>query len=140
MGLLVQSSPLTLAVAGLLCVLGVARATRLWVYDAWPPVRWARDRFVAWAEQTVVKRDGKEGPGVPRGYPQLTWRAGWAPLATCPFCVAPWFALGSIAWACWSGLSIITLAGEGWWLLHTWFAMSYLAAMVVVRDEPPEDS
>jgi hypothetical protein len=120
-GSLVQdSSPLTLTVAALLGVIGVARATRLWVYDAWPPVQWARHRFLDWTDR------GKQ------------WRSGWAPLATCPFCVAPWFALGSLAWAYASGLH--GLAGAWWWFLHLWFAAAYVASMIVVRDEPPEDS
>jgi hypothetical protein len=131
--------PWVLAVAALLSVLGTARATRLWIHDAWPPVVWARERYLAWAEQTrPIWPDGDVPPGLAASahVQRLTWRAGWAPLATCPFCVAPWLALGSILWALASGLDADTWAGGLWWLVHLWFTVAYLAAMVVVRDEP----
>lgn len=136
---LLDRGPLWLLVVGLLTVVGVARATRLWVFDAWPPVKWARGRFLAWAEQTrhVPAEPAKMGSLGRAGYNVLTWRAGWSPLATCPFCVAPWFALGSLGWAWWSGLE--GPWGVAWLALHLWFAVSYLASMVVVRDEPEDD-
>lgn len=115
---LTDHSPGALLAAGVLAVLGVARATRLALYDAWPPVKWVRDRFLGWTDR------GSD------------WRAGWAPLATCPFCAAPWFALVSLGWAWWSGLE--GPWGVAWVAFHLWFSVSYLAAMVLVRDEPPE--
>lgn len=138
---LLEHGPLFLLVVGVLAVLGTARATRLWVFDMWPPVRWLRARFLSWAEQTheVEHQERYVGgirvPGAT--HPELTWRAGWAPLATCPFCVAPWFALGSLAWAWASGLT--GPWGTAWVALHVWFTVSYLAAMTVVRDEGEDD-
>lgn len=132
---LVQAGPLTLLVAAVVGVLGVARFTRLWVHDAWPPVQWLRGKFLDWCEQTRPKGTNRTR--------DLTWRYGWTPLATCPFCVAPWFALISLGWFVASDAGDLHGStwgwGAWWWLAHLWFAASYGAAMVVVRDEPPEE-
>ncbi len=71
---------------------------------------------------------------------ELTWRAEWAILATCPFCFAPWAVLVSLVWAWASGLDASSWAGALWWLAHIWLAVSYAASMLVLRDEPPEES
>lgn len=104
-----------LLIAAVVGTLAVARATRLVTADAYPPAEALR---VWWSNRTDV-HDG--------------WRAGWGPLVTCPFCFAPYAAAVNLAWAYWSGL------GTVWWLINVWAAVSYAAAMVVVRDEPPEE-
>lgn len=134
--------PLALAAAVLLAVVATGRITRLWIYDKWPPVAWLRERFLEWAEQT---RHTPALPATPTsqvplaGYEDLTWRAGWVPLVKCPFCVAPYFALASVAWALASGLDTVHFWGVAWWTGHAWLTVSYLAAMLVVRDEPADD-
>ncbi len=122
-------SPLTLLAALFLAVVAMGRVTRLVVHDAWPPVRWIRERFVGWSEQTRTVGDHQE----------LTWRASWTLLATCPFCFAPWAVLVSLVWAWASQLDASSWAGGLWWLAHIWLAVSYLSAMLVLRDEPPEE-
>lgn len=124
---------MTLLAAAVVGTLAVARATRLVTADAYPPAvalrRW-------WFNVTVAKGG---------------WRKGWAPLLTddeaghgCPFCAAPYAAAVSLAWALASGahlratVDLTTWAGW-WWVLSTWCAVSYLAAMIVVRDEPPAE-
>lgn len=122
---------LTLAVAYVVGAVGVARATRLVLNDHYPPAialrRW-------WWNQTV----GKGG-----------WRAPWHLLLVgetpdtpgCPFCLAPWIAAAALASAVVAGIwspDMGTLAGW-WWLLAVWASGSYAAAMVVLRDEPPDE-
>jgi hypothetical protein len=90
-------------------VLGVARLTRLVVDDDWPVVVWFRRQWDRFWKQSA-----------------------WVTLIECPFCVAPYFAAMSIAWAVLSDLH------WSWWLFHGWLAVAYVSAMVNVRDIPPE--
>lgn len=110
----------TMVLAALVGTIAVARAVRLITADAYPPAVWLR---VWWANHT----DTKVG----------SWRADWGPLLTCPFCLAPYAVAVDLGWAWWSGLA--GWWGTAWWLVNLWAAVSYAAAMVVVRDEPPED-
>lgn len=89
--------------------LGVARLTRLVVDDDWPVILWFRRMW---------DRMWKQSP--------------WVALIECPFCVSPYIAAASIAWAVLSDLH------WSWWLFHGWLAVAYLAAMLNVRDIPPE--
>jgi hypothetical protein len=112
---------ITLLAAYLLAVIATARATRLITWDSWPPVLALRLRFLTWTGRTEA-------------------RDRWSPIATCPFCVAPWIGLVVVAVAVVAQVwrpNLGTLAGW-WWLLAVWASLSYLASMVVVRDEPPE--
>lgn len=121
---------LTYAAALLLGTLASARATRLITHDAWPPMAWARTRA-----ETILGRHGTAG-------------ADWAVGVTCPFCVAPYVVAANLAWCLaagaltdltWTGGSVWSWAGA-WWVLNTWAAVAYVASMVVVRDEPPEEA
>lgn len=104
------TDPLVLLTATVVGVLGIARATRLITSDAYPPSVWARAMWV-----------------------NLTRAGAWSELAECPFCTAPYLTAGSMAWAWFTDLNWT------WWVFHVWLAVSYLAAMIVVRDEPPEE-
>lgn len=124
---------LLLAAAFVVGVVGVARATRLVVSDSWPPIKALRDR---WEVRTAHKTDDgrplfdEEGSLIP---------GPWTPLLTCPFCFAPYPAAVALAAAVWAGVwtpDLGTLAGW-WWVLAVWASGSYLAAMIVLRDEPP---
>ena len=100
--------------------LAVARLTRLATSDAYPPAVWVR---IKWLNLT---RNGK-----------------WSPLLTCPFCFAPYVALADLLWAVWAepwspNYDAWSIHGW-WWFANTWLAVSYVAAMIVVRDEPPEE-
>lgn len=114
---------LTYAVAFGLAVVAAGRFTRLVVHDDWPPMVWLRERYLM---ATCGTTDPEEV-------------FGWGKLVTCPFCWAPWPVLVDLGWAAWSGLDTSQPWGVAWWLANLWFAGSYLAAMVVLRDEPPED-
>lgn len=135
---------LQFAVAFVVGVLGVARAVRLIVSDAYPPMQNVRVWWEAWQGQRdsdsppsrVWGGDRSEGRHILN---PLTWRYGWGPLLTCPFCASPYVTAVAVAGAVWAGVwspELDTLAGW-WWVLAVWAAGSYLAAMVVVRDEPP---
>jgi hypothetical protein len=88
-------------------VLAVGRISRLVVDDTYPPAVWFRD---LWRR---ITRDG-----------------AWSGLVDCHFCVTPYVAAFSLAWA-WLGTLHWT-----WWAFHGWLALAYLAAIVAVRDTP----
>ena len=113
---------LTLLAAYVLAVIATARAVRLVVHDAYPPAVAVR---TWWLNHTEVHGG---------------WRAEWAPLVTCPFCCAPYIAAVVQAVAMGAGIWSPgwSLAGA-WWALAVWASLSYLAAMVVLRDEPPAE-
>lgn len=97
----------TLLAALAIGVIAVARMTRLVVDDDWPPMLWFRSKW-----------------------DRLTENSKWSVLVECPFCVAPYVAAFSIGWA------ILSSLHWSWWLFHGWLAVSYLAAMLNVRDIP----
>lgn len=110
---------LTLAAAFILGTIAVARATRLVVHDAYPPAQAFRSWFIR------VTRDG-----------------AWSPLVECPFCASPYIAAVTLAVAIWGDVwePDLGTVGGWWWVLAVWAAVSYLAAMIELRDEPPEES
>ena len=121
-----MTDPLTLIAAALVGTLAVARAVRLVTSDAYPPMAWLRLRWVnATGSRSALQN--------------------WAPLLECPFCFAPYAAAVNLAWALLAGLSWDGLSwswSSAWWIVNAWAAVSYAAAMIVVRDEPapvPED-
>ena len=103
-------SHFTVIMAVVVGILSVARTARLLTFDDFPPVTWLRTRYLV-----AVGPDGK-----------------WAPLARCPFCLSPYLTVGMLVWAYLSDLHWT------WWVINGWWAASYLAAMVVAYDEPPE--
>lgn len=131
---------ITLTAALLIGTLAVARAVRLVTSDAYPPMRVLRD----WWTARQVNRDWGL-PDNPVTEERSGIRYGWGPLLTCPFCFAPYAAAVDLAWAVWAGAPWVFPDGTGWswgdvwWLVNTWAAVSYLAAMVVVRDEPADE-
>lgn len=122
-----------LLAAYLLAVVAVARATRLVVHDPYPPVQVLRLRWIDYqANRDWDPVAQHERTGL---------RYGWGSLVTCPFCAAPYITAVTLA---------VAIAGDvwepdlhtlgGWWLvLAVWASISYLAAMLVLRDEPPQD-
>lgn len=124
--------PLALLAAFLLAVVAVARATRLVVHDPYPPVQAVRMRWITWQ----ANRDWdpvlqQERTGVAHG---------WGSLVECPFCAAPYITAVTMAVAIWADVwepDLGSLAGW-WWVLAVWATISYLAAILVLRDEPAE--
>lgn len=109
--------------------IAVGRAARLVTHDAYPPMQWLRHHWVVWTESQT------DATGSARRRERRTWLIGWSPLLTCPFCFAPYAAAADLTW--W-------LLAEGWWadawwVVNVWAAVSYVAAIIVLRDEPPED-
>jgi hypothetical protein len=111
-----MTDPLLYAAAALVGVVGVARLTRLLTSDAYPPSVWVR---TTWAN---LVRHGQ-----------------WEPLVTCPFCASPYIAAASLAWVLTAGVRPDGFWSQAWWIFWGWLATSYVAAMIVVRDEPPEE-
>ena len=101
--------PLTVAAAAAVGVVAAARATRLVTKDHWPPMSFVR-----------------------RKYTELTEGTEWSVLAECPFCVAPYVVAADLAWALTSDLD------KKWWIANGWFAASYAASLIVVRDDVPD--
>lgn len=104
-----------LAVAVVVLVVGVGRVARLVTYDKFPPVAAVR---AWWAKRTEKRGD-------------------WVLLAFCQWCFTPWVMLVAGGWF------LLTFTHEiwawTWWAFWTWMALSYLASMVVARDEPTGD-
>lgn len=95
-------------IAAAVGVVSVARLTRLFTQDVYPPVAWLRAKW-----EGLVERRG--------------W-GDWDTLATCPYCAAPYLAAIILAWG------LLTDFQAAWWIVNGWLAASYLASMVVVRD------
>lgn len=89
--------------------ISVARMSRLLVWDDFPPVAWIRLKFF------VAVGDSP-----------------WRKLMECAFCQAPYLSAVMFLWGWLSNLA------WWWWVPNTWWAMAYLAAILVARDEPPE--
>ena len=104
-----QKDPLTAVAAATVGVVAAARATRLVTKDHWPPMSFVRRKYVEMTEGTE-----------------------WSVLAECPFCVAPYVVAVDLAWALRSDL------GKKWWIANGWFAASYAASLIVVRDDVPD--
>jgi hypothetical protein len=109
---MIPSSPFYLVLAILVAVLGVGRLTRILVYDDYPPTMWLRRK---WIDLT------KAGP--------------WAKLATCLWCASPYVAAVCVAWG---ALSFNRPWEWTWWVFWGTLSVAYVAAMVLVRDEPAE--
>jgi hypothetical protein len=91
--------------------LGVARLTRVIVYDDFPPAMWWRETWV-----------------------RITNGNAWAKLFLCWWCLAFWVALACIGW--WIGGLYALWAAWAWWIFWGALALGYLAPMIIVRDEP----
>lgn len=89
----------------LVTVISASRITRLLTFDAFPPIKWVRDK-----------------------YGDLTDGSGWALLGYCPWCMSFWVTLGIVLAGYYSDWHL------AWWLVNSVFAGSYLAAMLMVRD------
>lgn len=94
-------------------VVGVARLTRAVVNDDFPPFVWWR---ITWSRIT------NDGP--------------WAKLFLCWWCLSFWVALVCIGWFLLIDAHPIFL--WSWWIFWGGLALGYLAAMLIVRDEPRE--
>lgn len=113
---MIPDSPwwVTLLVAVPILVLGAGRLTRVIYFDAFPPTAWLRSKWDL-----------------------LTEKSDWNLLMHCPWCLSHWVIAGGLAWFAlgfaWPILWPI------WYVFFGWFALSYLTAMIIVRDEPADD-
>jgi hypothetical protein len=87
-------------------ILSAARITRLITQDSYPPAAWIR-----------------------RKWDDLTDDGQWSTLVHCHWCFAPWATALVMAWG------LLTDFQTAWWIFNGWLAASYLASMVVERDE-----
>jgi undecaprenyl pyrophosphate phosphatase UppP len=92
-------------------VVGVARLTRAIVHDDFPPSVWWRMQWSKWTN---------DGP--------------WAKLFLCWWCLSFWVALVCIGWFLLIDVAPFFL--WSWWIFWGGLALGYLAAMLIVRDEP----
>lgn len=109
-------NPVLLVLALAVAVLGVGRLTRVIVHDAFPPsiaVRMAWDRLV------------------PDDNP-------WNKLLHCWWCASFWVTGVCVAWFMWGQIDGWAWLNVVWWLFWGALSISYLAAIVIARDEPPQ--
>ena len=104
--------PLTILAAVAVAVLGVYRLARVIIYDTFPPSIWVRIKWDDW-----------------------THDSSWNTLLHCPWCLVPWIMLVAIGWF-FLGLFVAVWIAWAWWIFWGWLALSGLATMVYVRDEP----
>jgi hypothetical protein len=114
------TSALVAIAAVAVAVLGVGRFVRVAIYDAFPPAVWLR---IQWDTLT-------DSPRRPR-------LQSWNKLMHCPWCLTPWVMLACIGWF-FAGLEVAWIAWV-WWLFWGWLALSYVATMIYLRDEPREN-
>ena len=100
-------------IAIIVAIVGVARLTRAIVHDDFPPFVWWRIKWSTWT---------KDGP--------------WAKLFHCWWCLSFWVALVCIGWFLLTAVHVFFL--WTWWIFWGGLALSYLATMLIVRDEPKE--
>lgn len=93
-------------VIALVSVVSVARITRLFTYDDFPPLKWIRVQWV-------------------KAFPE---GSDWATLWVCPYCFSMYAAAFVLGWGYLSHWDLY------WWLFNGWMAMSYAAAILMVRD------
>jgi hypothetical protein len=98
----------------LTAILGVARLTRAIVHDDFPPSIWWRMKWSEWTH---------DGP--------------WSKLFLCWWCLSFWVALFCIGWFL-IGM-LVPWIGWAWWIFWGGLSIGYLAAMVIVRDEPDNE-
>ena len=111
---LVAEYPLLAVLAMAVGVLGVGRLTRVIVYDDLPPATWAR---MQWDRIT------KDGP--------------WSKLFHCWWCMSFWVSLVCIGW--FLLIDVGPFFQWSWWIFWGALALSYLATMIIVRDEPKDE-
>jgi undecaprenyl pyrophosphate phosphatase UppP len=97
----------------IVAIVGVARLTRVIVHDDFPPAVWWRIKWATWT---------KDGP--------------WSKLFLCWWCLSFWVALVCIGWFLLG--DVHPIFAWSWWIFWGGLAVSYLATMLIVRDEPRE--
>jgi len=109
------AEPFTFVLALIVGVLAVTRVTRLIVDDSYPPMERVREWYVS----KVPER--------------------WMPLVECPWCAAPYVTLPAVGWfALLVAFPSWTAVVWVWWIVNGWAAVSWLAAFLTLRDEPPD--
>jgi hypothetical protein len=96
-------------------IISVSRMTRLATWDEFPPVKWLREKYA----------DATDG-------------SGWTLLAYCGYCASFWIAAVVIVWGLYAGVyeghPSTEAASLAWWIVNAIFAVSYLAAILMVHD------
>lgn len=98
-------------------IFGSGRLTRVIFYDTFPPVVWFRMQW-----DRLTDRPGYVGQ--------------WNSLMHCPWCLSFWITLGCIGWMV--GGWYVEWLMWAWWVFWGALAASYVATIVIVRDEPEE--
>jgi hypothetical protein len=107
------AEPHLLGLAVLTTILGAGRLTRVIVHDAFPPaikLRMAWDRLVG------------DGP--------------WSKLFHCWWCMSFWVTLFCVGWYFLGQIDGWAWVNVAWWVFWGTLAMSYVAAIIIARDEP----
>lgn len=100
--------------AVLVAILGAGRLARLITHDVFPPAAALRNMWTR-----IVQNHDQ-----------------WSVLFFCFWCLTPWIMLVCLGWF----LLTINIAWIAWtwWLFWGWLALSYVASIIVARDEPAQ--
>lgn len=107
---------LVVIAAAFIAIVSSARLTRLLVADSLPPVVWLR---IKWD----VKTEG----------------SGWNLLFHCHWCMSFWTTTVVVGWGLLAWEYDWELGLKAWWIINGLLAFSYIAAMLVERDEIVRD-
>jgi hypothetical protein len=112
-------NPFLIIAVAVVGVAGVTRWTHLIVDDDYPPVQWLTFQY---AKRVPEK---------------------WVKLVECPWCVSPYIGAWVATWLLasqWEWLPdwLQGFAWNSWWFANSIAAASQVAAMVHLRDVPPE--
>jgi hypothetical protein len=100
-------------------ILSVGRTARFIGFDEYPPMTWLRNK---WGEKFGTE--------------------GWGKLVYCPFCSAPYLALGMYLWAFFALPDSVwgdPWSSAWWWVtVNGIWGLSYLSSILVAYDQPEE--
>jgi hypothetical protein len=101
-------------------IISASRLTRLATVDVFPPVAWARQKYV-----------------------NATIDTDWKWLVLCGYCFSFWATALVTAFGLWAGVYTDTPTAEVWtqvwWVVNGVLAASYLAAILMAVDADPGD-
>lgn len=108
------TNPLLVVAAVIVAAFGIGRVIRLVTVDDFPPSVWVRSRWN-----------------------RLVNGSTWTKVFGCLWCFSPYITAVCMGWF-FLGLFVWSPLLVAWWVLWGFAGLSYVASMIVRRDEPDE--